>query len=110
MANIITRSTGDAVFDFDKLKQLNALLVIPPTAYNKIMKASHQTTTMANMANLTIVCPSAAVFDFDKLKLVDNPDSPRNTGRTIPQTLEGCEGCIKALPLKVCFSHEMASV
>jgi hypothetical protein len=43
------------------------------------------------------------IFDFDKLKLVEKPDSPRNTGRTVPQTLEGCEGYLKALPLKVCI-------
>lgn len=39
------------------------------------------------------------LFDFDSLKLVDKPDSPKNA-KSLPQTLEGCEGYIKKLPLK----------
>eukprot|EP00525_Craspedostauros_australis_P001235 CAMPEP_0198129266 /NCGR_PEP_ID=MMETSP1442-20131203/51320_1 /TAXON_ID= /ORGANISM="Craspedostauros australis, Strain CCMP3328" /LENGTH=50 /DNA_ID=CAMNT_0043789631 /DNA_START=89 /DNA_END=238 /DNA_ORIENTATION=- len=42
---------------------------------------------------------SDAIFDFDKLKLVEKTDAPRNTGRNLPMTLEGCEGYIPSLPL-----------
>jgi hypothetical protein len=41
------------------------------------------------------------VFDFSKLKLVDKTDATLNTARTLPQTLEGCEGFLKELPLQV---------
>ena len=41
-----------------------------------------------------------ATLDYGSLKLVEKPDGPRNTGRLLQQTLEGCEGYIKSLPLR----------
>mmetsp|Transcript_35197 Transcript_35197/g.105126 ORF Transcript_35197/g.105126 Transcript_35197/m.105126 type:complete len:919 (-) Transcript_35197:150-2906(-) len=38
--------------------------------------------------------------DFDSLKLIEKPDSPFNS-LSLPQTLEGCVGYLKELPLKV---------
>lgn len=40
------------------------------------------------------------LFNFDDLKLVEKPAADRNTGRLLAQNLEGCEGYLKALPLK----------
>ena len=39
-------------------------------------------------------------FNYDNLKLVETPESDRNTGRLLPQNLEGCEGYLVTLPLR----------
>lgn len=40
-----------------------------------------------------------AIFDFGQLKLVEEPNSPKNS-KALRQTLEDCVGFLRALPLK----------
>ena len=53
------------------------------------------------MLKLSQTNQDMSTFDFKKLKLVDKPDADLNNAKTLPQTLEGCEGYLKELPLQV---------
>jgi len=51
------------------------------------------------MVKLQLPTNTDDLFNFDNLKLVDKPDSPKNS-QTLKQTLEGCEGYLLHLPLR----------
>ena len=51
------------------------------------------------MMKLQVPTSTDDLFNFDNLKLVDKPDSPKNS-QTLKQTLEGCEGYLHRLPLR----------
>ena len=60
-----------------------------------------QQKTQYRMLKLSQTNQDMSTFDFKKLKLVDKPDADLNNAKTLPQTLEGCEGYLKELPLQV---------